>query len=498
MVNKQVVIIGSGVAGLAAAVRLSASGLKVKVLEANSYPGGKLTSKTLNGFRFDMGPSVLTLPNLIEELSELNSETSEKIKFEYQSEEIVCRYFYEDGTRLIAFSDKEKFANELAEKLNEEKDAVYKQLEFSAKAFRLTSKLFMEQSLHVLSNFLNVSTLKAVTNVGKLKLNSSMNAENSRRFRNPKTVQLFNRFATYNGSNPYQAPALLNIIAHLEHNIGAFAAKNGMHSITRHLFELGSKLGVEYHFDTPVTKIVTDGDKVTSVIANEKEIKPDIIISDIDIKNLYTNLLDKKYYREKILNQEKSLSSLIFYWGINKEFDELGLHNILFSNNGEEEFKTMFEEKQPYHDATVYINITSKISKLDAPTGCENWFVMVNVPHNASQLPINYVSAMRKNIIEKINRVLKTNIEQHIITEDKQDAFEIEQRTGSVGGSLYGNASNNKYAAFLRHANFSSRIKNLYFCGGSVHPGGGIPLGLLGAKIVSEMIVKKYKVDRSE
>jgi phytoene dehydrogenase-like protein len=139
----------------------------------------------------------------------------------------------------------------------------------------------------------------------------------------------------------------------------------------------------------------------------------------------------------------------------------------------------------------TYINITSKVTPTDAPTGCENWFVMVNVPHNASAQPIQYVQEMRKHIVAKINRILKTDIESYIEIEDTQDPYVIEQRTSSSGGSLYGNSSNNKFAAFLRHANESSRIKNMYFCGGSVHPGGGIPLGLLSAKIVSEMIAGK-------
>jgi phytoene dehydrogenase-like protein len=151
----------------------------------------------------------------------------------------------------------------------------------------------------------------------------------------------------------------------------------------------------------------------------------------------------------------------------------------------------MFGDKKHYSDPTIYINITSKITPSDAPEGCENWFVMVNVPPNESGKPIEYISEMRKHIIAKINRVLKTDIEPLIELEDVLDPYLIEQRTSSFGGSLYGNASNNKFAAFLRHANYSSKIKNLYFTGGSVHPGGGVPLCLLSAKIVSEMIAEK-------
>ena len=488
--QKHIVIIGSGVGGLASAVRLSAAGFKVTVVEANDYVGGKLTTKQLGRYRFDMGPSVFTLPNLIDDLTAVAKSNK---AFKYLTLDTIVHYFYEDGTALIAYTDKEKFASEVSEKLGETKESVLEQLKFSAFCYETTSEIFMEQSLHKLSNFLNLKTLKGISRAPKLKLGKTMNEANSERFKNPKTVQLFNRFATYNGSDPFQAPALINIIAHLEHNIGAFVPATGMHDITEHIYNLSLSLGAEYKFNSRATKIKIENDTAVGVITENGEISADYVVSNSDIKHIYTKLLDKKYYRSKLLDQEKSLSALIFYWGIKKEFKELSLHNILFSKDSEAEFKCMFIDKKPYNDPSTYINIGSKYSKNDAPTGCENWFVMVNVPSNTSGNPIEYVQEMRKNIVAKINRILKTDIESYIEVEDVLDPYIIEQRTSSAGGSLYGNASNNKYAAFLRHANNSSQIKNMYFTGGSVHPGGGIPLCLLSAKIVTEMIQEKNK-----
>ncbi len=485
--KKNIVIIGSGAGGLGAAVRLSAAGHNVTVVEANAYVGGKLTEQRLGKYRFDMGPSVFTMPHLIEELNALDYDNT---KFEYLKLDSICNYFYEDGTSLVAYTDKEKFATEIQNKLGETKESIYEQLQFSATAFELTSDIFLNQSLHKFSNFLNLKTAKAVLNIGKLKMSKTMNEAHSARFKNKKTIQLFNRFATYTGSNPYQAPALIAIIAHLEHNIGAFAPKGGMHDITMLLFNLSKKLGATYLLNTKATGIKTENNKVVGVETANGFIKADIIVSNADIKNFYTHLLDKKYAPKNILEQEKSLSALIFYWGIKKEFAQMNLHNILFSEDGEAEFKCMFGDKKEYADPTIYINITSKISKDDAPQGCENWFVMVNVPPNIPNGEITYRNEMRTHIINKINRMLNTNIESFIEEEDVLDPYFIEQRTSSYGGSLYGNASNNKFAAFLRHANYSSKIKNLYFTGGSVHPGGGVPLCLLSAKIVSEMIAE--------
>ena len=219
--------------------------------------------------------------------------------------------------------------------------------------------------------------------------------------------------------------------------------------------------------------------------------KSDFVLSDADINLVYKKLLPQKYYPKKLLSQEKSSSAYVFYWGIKKEFQELDLHNILFSENYEAEFKQLFEEDKPYNDPTVYINITSKFCKEDAPAGHENWFVMVNVPYNKNGKEITYANEIRKNVIGKINRTLKTDIESLIVAEEILDPLGIETQTSSFGGSLYGNASNTKFSAFLRHSNYTNKIKGMYFVGGSVHPGGGIPLCLLGAKIVSNLIEKK-------
>ncbi|MDX5340018.1 MAG: phytoene desaturase, partial [Cyclobacteriaceae bacterium] len=175
-------------------------------------------------------------------------------------------------------------------------------------------------------------------------------------------------------------------------------------------------------------------------------------------------------------------------WGVKKVFPELDLHNILFSDNYREEFAHIFQKGSIYADPTVYINITSVHRPQDAPEGCMNWFTMINVPNNQGQDWDQLIQKARKAIIAKINRILKTDLESLIVVEEILEPRTIESKTSSAQGALYGNSSNTKFAAFLRHANYSSKIKNLYFCGGSVHPGGGIPLSLLSAKIMSEMV----------
>ena len=188
-----------------------------------------------------------------------------------------------------------------------------------------------------------------------------------------------------------------------------------------------------------------------------------------------------------------SSSALIFYWGIKQEFPELDLHNIFFSNDYAGEFKAIFEEKSLMDDPTVYVNITSKLSKADAPAGCENWFVMINVPCNDGQDWDDLIAKARVHIISKLNRLLDCDIESLIEEEAILEPRTIESKTSSYKGALYGTSSNSRMAAFFRHPNFSRKIKDLYFCGGSVHPGGGIPLALSSAKIVGDLIAEEHE-----
>nr|MDA3818669.1 phytoene desaturase [Prolixibacteraceae bacterium] len=201
----------------------------------------------------------------------------------------------------------------------------------------------------------------------------------------------------------------------------------------------------------------------------------------------YKNILPDSGMYQKLSKRERSSSALIFYWGMNLT-SELDVHNILFSNNYKAEFDGLFKTKVFANDLTVYIFISKKVVGTDAPEGKENWFVMVNAPENVGQDWQQQTEKARKIILSKINSMLKMDVESHIENEEVTTPVDIENRTASVNGSLYGHSSNNAMAAFLRHPNFSWKYKNLYFVGGSIHPGGGIPLCLASAKIIDNLI----------
>ncbi|MEP4374194.1 MAG: FAD-dependent oxidoreductase, partial [Algoriphagus sp.] len=233
--TKKVLIIGSGIAGIASAIRLAVKGYAVEVYEANDYPGGKLSEITLGGYRFDAGPSLFTLPEQVDALFRLAGKKPEDY-FEYEKLEVACHYFWEDGTRLKAFADLNLFAEEVQTKLGEPSGHIREALRKSAFIYDSLAPLFMNRSLHKLNTWTNPQAMKSYLKMGKLGIFSTMNEANKKQFNHPKLVQLFNRYATYNGSNPFETPATLNIIPHLEFNIGAFFPKKGMHDITMSLY----------------------------------------------------------------------------------------------------------------------------------------------------------------------------------------------------------------------------------------------------------------------
>lgn len=485
--QKKVAIIGAGVAGLATACRLASKGHEVSVFEANAYPGGKLSVFDQEGYRFDAGPSLFTLPDLVMEVFR-DAGKNPADYFSYRNLEVACHYFWKDGTFLKAWADTERFAAEVEQVLGVEASVIKNYLSRAANLFDSAGKLFLERSLHKLGSLLSADLLRMVGHLHQLNLFSTMHEENEKRLKHPKLVQLFNRFATYNGSSPYLAPGIMNIIPHLEHNLGAAFPDKGMHGITESLVTLAEELGVQFHYNSPVSQLSTNGSRIQSITVHGEKLPFDMVVSNMDVYPTYRRLMPELKAPEKTLKQERSSSALIFYWGIDRSFEQLDLHNIFFSDDYQAEFAHIFEQYSIYPDPTIYVNISAKEKADDAPPGCENWFVMVNVPCNKGQDWDAAITQIREAVIARISQQLDVDLRQHIVNESILDPRSIESKTSSYQGALYGTSSNNRYAAFLRHPNFHRKLANLYFCGGSVHPGGGIPLCLLSARIVSELI----------
>jgi phytoene desaturase len=485
---KNAIVIGAGIGGIAASIRLARKGYSVRVFEASAYPGGKLSEFKMGEYRFDRGPSLFTLPQYVEELFALCEEEMSDY-FSYSELPILCKYFYPDGFIFEAKGNCEENIKAISKAFNEDEQKVHSFFRKAEFIYNTTAPLFLERPLKLRSLYSTKAFWKGISRITRLPLMGTYTVQLKKYFKNPKTIQYFQRYATYNGSSPYKTPALMQLLPHVEQGIGAFIPNRGMYDITQQLFELAKRQGVEFIFNSKVEEIFVEEGRAKGIRMNGSHTeKADLVVSNMDVFPTYKKLLPEQEEPKVILKQEKSSSALIFYWGMNRKFEQLDVHNILFSNDYENEFRCLFEHKRLIDDPTVYIHITSKHISSDAPLNGENWFVMVNAPNHVGQNWDTLQKEARENILSKIESQLGVNIREHIVCETSWNPKGIESDTSSHLGALYGNASNSSSAAFFRHANDSSKIKNLYFVGGSVHPGGGVPLAILSAKTMSDLI----------
>lgn len=484
--KKKAAVIGAGIGGMAAAIRLALKGYDTHLFEKNGEAGGKIGELRLAGCRFDTGPSLFTLPGLVDELFTLAGEDP-RDHFRYLPLNSSCRYFWDDGTLLNAWTDRYRFAEEAQRVTGEPREKIIGFLDECAELYDLTAGIFIFSPFYRFDNFRKPESLNVARNFRKLNAFSTMHGVISRRFRSRKLTQLFDRYATYNGSSPYRAPGTLNVIAHLEHNMGAFFPERGMRQIVESVEGLAVRCGVTMHCGEPVLSVMKEGKSISGITTSQGIFSADTVVSDVDIIPFYRNLLNDEGAARRQERQERSTSALIFYWVMNRKFEQIDLHNIFFSSDYPGEFRAL-ARGEVSSDPTVYVFTSSRVVESDAPAGKDNWFVMINVPYDRGQDWTQVAGRARQNIIEKLGRRLGCNISEAIEAEHVLDPPDIERLTASHRGALYGSSSNSRFAAFRRHPNVRGRYENLWFAGGSVHPGGGIPLCLASAKIACDMI----------
>ncbi len=504
-----VIVVGAGLGGLSAAIRLASLGVKVTVYEQQSLPGGKAGSEIRGAYRFDTGPSLLTMPYVIEGIfSDAGADWTDYLRVEKL--EIICNYFWQDGTRLHAYGDPERFAAEVEARLGEPAEHVLRYLEYARRIHDAASELFLWNSLHDHRTVLSRLFWRQVWRLGRIDAMRTMHQANASFFRDPRLVQLFDRYATYNGSSPYRTPATLNIIPYVEYIQGGYAVIGGIHALPRALEKLAGELGVEIRYEERVDRIVTGAQhesrrrsRVRGVEVGSRFIQADAVVSNVDVSVTYPQLLGDESSKQlrRYRSFEPSSSGLVFYWGMRGRFPELTVNNIFFGSDYEAEFRSIFNERRLPADPTIYVNITSKMTATDAPDDGENWFILINAPYADGQQWAEETARVREVVLCRLSAALDrggagcgtVRMADMIEEEGVMTPEDIQRRTMSYRGALYGISSNSRPAAFARHPNRSPEYAGLYFCGGSTHPGGGMPLAMLSGRIAADLIRFDYR-----
>ena len=490
MENKTVAVIGGGLGALSGAIRLARLGFSVQLFEKNSKIGGKVNEVILEDYRFDTGASLLTMPFVIDDLFDFAGfKRSDYLDF--VPIDPICRYFFSDGSVMDASADKAKMKAAIEELSPDDVEAYEGFLKYAQRIHDLTAEIFMSTPIHEFGKLMRHRYLRTLFRLHQIDPFRTVHQSVSRFFSDPRLVQLFDRYATYNGSDPFQAPATLNIIPYIEYGLGGYYIKGGIYRLVDALKAVAYALGVQIHTSAKVETIRHDSKRVRGVQVNGERFDADYVLCGADAVVAYHKLLEGLQQQRQKLNQlEPSLSGMVFLWGVRAKHPTLAHHNIIFSSDYSTEFKQIFRDRQVPDEPTIYIAITSKADAAHAPPEAENWFVLLNMPYLVpGQIWEKEKSRMRRVVLDRLKH-LGFDIADQIAVEQiytPEDFFEL---YASNQGSIYGVSSNSKTTAFRRLPNRSRLLEGLYFAGGSVHPGGGIPLVILSGKMAATLIAE--------
>lgn len=485
--TKKVLVLGAGITGLAAAIRLKKAGFDVVLLDKNERTGGKLHFVQLGEYYFDVGPSILTGIDTIEDVLRCGNAENE-IKF--KKIEPSVQYF-DQGQRIRSFTDEKLFLNQLSDE--NDRNSLLKYLKKVAVIYQTTASVFVERALHKLSKHFNWDTLLKFLNFGKIQAFQSMNHANKNVFKNGTLVKMANFFASFNGSNPYRTPATYNLIAYYTWVKGVFLPEKGMHQIVDVFTDEAKGLNVDFRLNTNIRKLVINENNFILESDCYNSIQADYLLNTMDVDSFYKQFIPRTYYLKKYLNQEKAGTAVVFLFAVNRKFEHLQLHNVFFAANQQEEYDYLEIGDKPYFDPSIYLNITSKEIPSHAPLNGENWFVYVPVGKVPKEKWDNFSQELEQYVLDKLSNQLNIDLRTYIHASRILHQQFHENLTAAFNGGIYGNSSNGFFSAFLRHPNQHPKLKRLFFAGGTVHPGPGVPLCLWSAKIASDLIIAEAK-----
>ncbi len=482
----RVVIVGGGVGGLGAGVRLAGAGLEVLVLEAAETIGGKLGIERAEGHTFDSGPSLLTMPFTIEEtLAAADVRLEDRL--DLLPVEPLCRYRWHDGTELDTHADAERTATAL--------DAIEPGAGQRWHALLAQGRRTWEMSLPLFLAAPIGSPLDLARRSGRpvdprdILAHLTLDQYAARQFRDPRLRQLIERYATYSGADPARAPATLGIIPYTESAYGAWHPRGGMHRIAEVLRDVIEERGGSVRCGERVARIMVEGGRAVGVRTTDGEtIRADAVVANADAASVYGDLLDAPRQAARIASAPASLSGFVLMLGVRGRTPGLAHHNIWFPRDYRAEFADVFDDPQPPHDPTIYLCNPTATDPTSAPDGDESWFVLVNAPRHG---PVDWDAVgprYQERILDRLDALgLEARARSRVIL--RQTPADLERRTGAPGGAIYGTASMGMRAAFLRPRNASPACRGLYLASGSAHPGGGLPLVLLSGAIAADLVL---------
>ena len=488
MNQKKVIVIGAGLGGLSAAISLRQAGYAVEIFEKNPQIGGKLNLLQAQGYTFDLGPSIFTLPHIFERLFTASGKRMSDY-FTLRPLRPHWRNFFEDGVTLDLYPEPDKMAAE-ARKVGEPPENIERFLKYSAELYDLTNDGYFEAGL---DNWRDFAKHYGPWKFFQFDLFRSMHQGVTAKLKTQYFRDIFDFFIKYVGSSAYRAPAFMNSLPTIQFRYDLWYVDGGLYNIARGLSRLLDEIGVKVQLNTEVSEVSQENGRVTGLVANGEFHTADIVVSNMEVIPAYEKLLraDKEFIASLEKKLEPACSGLVLDLGLDCQYPQLAHHNFFFSNHQKEHFKTVFEKHELPQDPTIYLVAASKTDPAVAPAGCDCLKILPHIPYINDAQPLTREDYLRfkDRIIDKLERMGLKDLRKHIVFEHVLTPLDIREKYYSNKGSIYGVVSDRWKNLAFKAPKQSTLYPNLFFVGGSVNPGGGMPMVVLCGQNVAKKIV---------
>ncbi|QPC48382.1 phytoene desaturase [Mangrovibacillus cuniculi] len=486
---RKVLIIGAGLGGLAAGIKLQASGFEVTIIEANEHAGGKMMPVNLNGYSFDFGPNTITMPKVFEKV--LSYSNKEEMALPFVKLTDHTKNVFSDGSEFIQTTDREKMINQLSLLDPHAASNYVDYLTEVERLYTLGEKSFFYRTFTSWRDYLDPSLSKALLQVRPLE---DLDSFHKKYFMHENVRNVFNRYATYIGSSPYKAPATFGLIGHLEMNEGVFYVEGGNTLIAQRFSEVFTSLGGKLRLNTKVKEIDIYKGKAYGVkTSTDERISGEIVIINGDYVTATKNLIKEsnrpRTSDKELTSYEPSVSAFVIMVGLKTYQPTIHHHHVFYPKNYRQEFEDIFTHKKLPTDPTIYISHSAATDP--NRTKGSNLFILVNAPA-VEKLEQKELTNYKEKIYDRLEAQgipIRAEMEiEKVIT-----PIDIGKKFFANKGALYGISAHAKKDAFLRPINRSKDIKNVYYVGGTTHPGGGSPMVTISGLNVAEAIIHQYK-----
>ncbi len=490
MNRKSVAVIGSGLGGISAAISLAEEGYRVEVFEKNPQIGGKLNQLKAEGYTFDLGPSIMTLPHIFERLFERAGKKMSDY-FTIRPLRPHWRNFFPGGTVIDLYPEPERMDAEL-EKAGADPGRFHRFLDYSGRLYDLVNRGYFEEGL---DNSADFRRFYGLWDFRKFDLLRTMHSSVARHVRHPQVRDILDFFIKYVGSSAYDAPAFMNCLPTIQFRHDLWYVEGGLYRIAEGFKRLMEELGIAVRLNAEVRKIETGGGRARGVVlAGGEKVEADYVVCNMEVIPAMERLLGEGPDELKRMRKfEPACSGLVIDLGLDTAYPQLAHHNFFFSGDQREHFNTVFRKKRLPRDPTIYLVAASKSDPTVAPEGRDCLKILPHIPYldPDNPIPLEEYLALKERVLDKLERMGLTDLRKHVVFEHFWTPVDIERNYYSNRGSIYGVVTDRRKNLGFKAPKKSRKYENLFYVGGSVNPGGGMPMVLLSGQNAARMLAEQ-------